>query len=112
MSLTREKNGDILVVSAAGQINSANAAGLESRLLEWAGDAEREWVLDLAQVEYISSAGLRVVLLLAKTLKQKGGRLVLCSLQPLVLEVFDISGFLEILDVAENREAALEALKP
>jgi len=107
MSLTREKNGEILLVSTAGQINSANAAELESRVLEWVEEGEHKWVLDMAGLEYISSAGLRVVLLLAKRLKQKGGHLVLCSLQPHVLEVFDISGFLSILDVADSRDAAL-----
>ncbi|HZH55832.1 MAG TPA: STAS domain-containing protein [Burkholderiaceae bacterium] len=107
MSVTREKNGEILIVSAAGQINSANAAELETCLLEWVQEGEHKWVLDMAGVEYISSAGLRVVLLLAKRLKQNGGHLVLCSLQPHVLEVFDISGFLSILDVADSRDAAL-----
>lgn len=106
MSLTRENNGDVLVVSAAGQINSANASELERQLLEWVEEGQPKWVLDMSGVEYISSAGLRVVLLLAKRLKQNGGHLVLCSLQPHVLEVFDISGFLSILDVADSREAA------
>jgi len=108
MSVSREKNGEVLVVTATGQINSANAAELESTLLEWVEEGERKWVLDMSGVEYISSAGLRVVLLLAKRLKQQGGQLVLCNLQAHVLEVFDISGFLSILDVAESREAALK----
>lgn len=107
MSLSREKQGDVFVASAAGQINSANAAELERQLLEWVEEGERKWVLDMSGVEYISSAGLRVVLLLAKRLKQNSGHLVLCSLQPHVLEVFDISGFLSILDVADTREAAV-----
>ena len=70
-------------------------------------EGEHKWVLDMAGVEYISSAGLRVVLLLAKRLKQNSGHLVLCGLQPHVHEVFDISGFLAILDVADSRDAAL-----
>ncbi len=107
MSLTREKSGDVLVVAASGQINSANAAEIERSLLQWLEEAETKWVLDMSGVEYISSAGLRVVLLVAKRLKQNGGHLVLCSLQPHVKEVFDISGFLAILDVAETRESAI-----
>lgn len=106
MSLSREKKGDVLVVSATGQINSANAADMEREMLQWVEEGERKWVLDMSAVEYISSAGLRVVLRLAKRLKQNSGYLVLCSLQPHVLEVFDISGFLSILDVADSREAA------
>lgn len=110
MSLTSEKNGSVLMVSAAGQINSANAAEIESKLLNWVEQGERQCVLDLSQLDYISSAGLRVVLVLAKRLKQNSGHLVLCSLQPHVHEVFDISGFLSILDVVDSRSTALSRL--
>ena len=67
-------------------------------------------VLDLARLDYISSAGLRVVLLLAKKLKQAGGALALCDIQPSVREVFEISGFLAILTVCDTRAQAVAAL--
>lgn len=110
MSITSEKSGAVLVVSTAGQINSANAAEVEAKLLAWVEEGERLCVLDLSQLDYISSAGLRVVLMLAKRLKQNSGQLVLCSLQPHVLEVFDISGFLSILTVVDSRANALAQL--
>lgn len=47
-----------------------------------AGQGEHVWVQDLAQLDYISSAGLRVVLILAKRIKETTGRYVLCALQP------------------------------
>jgi len=71
---------------------------------------EHRIVLDLGRLDYISSAGLRVVLLLAKKLKQLGGALILCDIQPNVREVFEISGFLTILKVCASREEAVEAL--
>jgi len=111
MSLTTEKSGDTLVVSAAGQINSANAAAIETELLGWVEQGEHLCVLDLSQLDYISSAGLRVVLMLAKRLKQNAGRLILCSLQPQVREVFDISGFLSILTVVDSRSVALQQIQ-
>jgi stage II sporulation protein AA (anti-sigma F factor antagonist) len=107
MNVSVEKQGDIAVVAVAGQINSANAAEIESRLLEQVEQGEQRCVLDLGQLDYISSAGLRVVLLMAKKLKQNQGSLVLCNLQPHVREVFDISGFLAILTVTETRDQAL-----
>lgn len=110
MTLSSEKIDGILVVSPVGQINSANAADIESGLLAWVEQGERLCVLDLEQLDYISSAGLRVVLMLAKRLKQNAGQLVLCSLQPQVHEVFDISGFLSILTVVDSRPAALSQL--
>ena len=107
MIFTSEKVGSALVASVAGQVNSANAAGLESQLLGLVDEGEHQWVLDLSRLEYISSAGLRVALMLAKRLREQGGQLVLCGLQPHVYEVFDISGFLAILTVVDTRDEAL-----
>jgi stage II sporulation protein AA (anti-sigma F factor antagonist) len=110
MSLSSEKIGDVLAVSLAGQVNSANAAEVESALLAWVEQGERLCALDLAKLDYISSAGLRVILMTAKRLKQNSGQLVLCGLQPQVKEVFDISGFLAILTVVDTRDAAVAKL--
>ena len=108
MTLAIEKIGDTLVVSLEGQINSGNASAVEADLLAQLDKGEQGIVLDLTNLNYISSAGLRVVLLLAKRLKQNGGALTLCGMQPHVHEVFDISGFLAILAVAATREEALQ----
>ncbi|MCW0209656.1 STAS domain-containing protein [Achromobacter veterisilvae] len=107
MNLAIEKIGEVLVVSPEGQINSANAASIESDLLAHVEKGESRFVLDLSNLNYISSAGLRVVLVLAKRLKQGAGALVLCALQPHVREVFDISGFLAILTVVDTRQDAV-----
>ncbi len=66
--------------------------------------------MDLEQLAYISSAGLRVVLMAAKRAKQSGGRLLLCGLSPAVRELFEISGFLKILEVCADRAAASELI--
>lgn len=110
MNLAIEKIGETLVVSPEGKINSANATSLEADLLAQVEKGERKVVLDLSRLDYISSAGLRVVLLLAKRLKQQAGSLVLCSLQPHVSEVFEISGFLGILTAVDSRADALAKL--
>ena len=110
MNLTAEKIGETLVVSPEGQLNSSNAASVGADLLAQIGQGERKIVLDLSRLAYISSAGLRVVLQLAKQIKQQAGNLVLCSLQPHVHEVFEISGFLSILTAVDSREDALAKL--
>ncbi len=107
MSLTTSQVGSILVISPQGQINSANAAAIEKELLALVEKGERQIVLDMDRLNYISSAGLRVVLVLAKRLKQNHGSLVLCDMQPHVREVFDVSGFLVILTVTDTREQAI-----
>ena len=64
-------------------------------------------LLDFSGLDYISSAGLRLVLVVAKRLKQDNGQLLLCGMQSHIREVFDISGFLAILNVADTRSNAL-----
>ncbi len=107
MILSNEKIGDTLIASVAGQVNSANAGNLESQLLQLVALGEHRLVLDLSRLDYISSAGLRVALMLAKRIREQGGRLAFYGMQPHVHEVFDISGFLAILTVVDTRADAL-----
>lgn len=111
MSVTFEIQGPALVVDLLGRLDSANSAAVEGSLLERVTATEGPVVLDLARLDYISSAGLRVVLIVAKRMKQAGRRLVLCGLQPNIRDVFEISGFLSILDVAGKRSEALAQLR-
>jgi stage II sporulation protein AA (anti-sigma F factor antagonist) len=111
MQLAYERNGDVQIVAIEGQINGSNAGDLEEALLTCLNKPTQKAVLDLKGVNYISSAGLRVVLLIAKKLAATGGALVLCSLQPSVFEVFEMCGFVDILTLADEREAALTAVR-
>jgi stage II sporulation protein AA (anti-sigma F factor antagonist) len=107
MPITTEIIDSVTLVSLQGQLNSANAAAIETEVLALVDGGVRKLVLDFAGLGYISSAGLRMVLVVAKRLKQEGGLLVLCGMQPQVREVFDISGFLAILNVEPSRGEAL-----
>jgi len=108
MSLIFHKKDSVIVICAEGQINSSNASAIERELLEQLNGDGMRVVLDLSSVVYVSSAGLRVVLLLAKQIKRTNGILVLCGLQERVREVFEISGFLTILTAVITRENAVQ----
>lgn len=107
MTSNYEQIGDILVISPEGQLNSGNAADAEAEILARLTAGANRLLLDLSRLDYISSAGLRVVLVLAKRLRQSAGQLVLCGMRAHIREVFDISGFLNILNVTDTREQAL-----
>lgn len=107
MPIATETTAAATIVSLQGQINSANANGLEAEVLTLLDGGVKNLVLDFSALDYISSAGLRMVLVVAKRLKQAEGLLVLCAMQPHVREVFDISGFLAILNVEPTRAEAL-----
>jgi anti-anti-sigma factor len=102
-------HGRIVVVS--GRLDSASAGTFEHELLGLFQDSGARILIDFAGLEYISSAGLRVVLMGAKKARQTQSRMALCGLRPEVREVFEVSGFLKIIDVVADREAGRERLK-
>ncbi|GAA5237051.1 STAS domain-containing protein [Verticiella sediminum] len=110
MTIACENLGATFIAAPQGQLNSVNSAEAEAELLAHVNGGAHKLALDFGKLDYISSAGLRVVLVLAKRLKQAEGKLVIFGMQPHVREVFDISGFLAILNVVDTREQALAQL--
>ncbi len=104
------REGSVLITELAGRVDGTNArdvfANVESALTE----DDKFLVLDFADITYISSAGLRVVLLLARKMSQGGGQLAACALNPQIGEVFRISGFDRIINVHSDQASAVAAL--
>jgi stage II sporulation protein AA (anti-sigma F factor antagonist) len=107
MQVKEEREGDALILCLQGRLDSANAKALEAALLAPVQAGEKLVVLDLSTLDYISSAGLRVVLIAAKQQKAKQGRFALCGLRDEIREVFEISGFAKILDIRPTRKEIL-----
>lgn len=101
---------DVCEMRPKGRIDSATGPAFEKDVLGQIDKGKRRLLLDFADLAYISSAGLRIVLLAAKRMKSSGGRLALCSLNPQISEVFEISGFNRIIDIHPSRDAALLTL--
>ena len=112
MDIQELRSGEVVVVAPRGRVDSTTSGDLEQRLLQLVGGGERRLVLDLAGVEYISSAGLRVLLVVARRMKAAPGDLVLCALTPPVRQVFDLAGFLPLFATEDTRAAALSRLAP
>ncbi len=106
MQLDSEQQQGVLILKPSGRLDSNTAQQFEKDLLAQL-DNNPQVVLDLAGLDYVSSAGLRVLLIAAKQVKQKAGSLALCALQDSIRQVFEISGFLSILTVCDSREEAL-----
>ncbi|HPT17115.1 MAG TPA: STAS domain-containing protein [Kiritimatiellia bacterium] len=111
MELSVEKRNDVAIVAAGGRLDAGGAPEFETRCKALLQEGAKRLLLDLAQVDYVSSAGLRSLLVLAKAVKSAGGAMALCSLAPAVRDVMTISGFDNILPLAADRAAALDLLK-
>jgi stage II sporulation protein AA (anti-sigma F factor antagonist) len=109
MDIAEVKTAGSLTLALTGRIDGSSSAAFEARLLQLIGAGERRLVLDLAGVDYVSSIGLRVLMLAARRLKPLGGKVVVCAVQPMVKEVFEIAGFSMVLPIVDSRSEA-EAL--
>ena len=113
MELAQARNEDVTVISASGRVDHANAetfkAGLDPHVKACTSGGD-PLLLDLSGLEYISSAGLRVLMLAAREVKQQQGTLALCSLQPVVQEIFEISRFNVVFKIYRDRRAAVAGL--
>ncbi len=109
MEINVERENGTLIAQVAGRVDSANARQFEQGLSEAIGD-DRNVIIDFGGLSYISSSGLRVLLLVAKTLRQRSAHLALCSLAGPIREVFEISGFDKIIPIHDSRAGALAAL--
>lgn len=96
------------VVSLAGQIDSTASKEFEEELVAIIDRGINTMIIDFLNVKFISSAGLRVLLLAAKKVKPYNGKVVLCNLAKDVKEVFDISGFSSIFTIYDTTEEALK----
>ncbi len=97
MTIDKVQNGTSLAVAVEGRLDTTTAPELEAELKKSMESAER-LVLDFSKLEYISSAGLRVLLAAHKTMSGKGGMKIIHA-NEIVREVFDVTGFTDILTV-------------
>lgn len=108
MEINVERENGTLIAAVNGRVDSANAREFEQVLTGAIGD-EHNVIIDFGELSYISSSGLRVLLMVAKTLRQRSAHLALCSLSGSIREVFEISGFDKIIPIHDTRAEALAA---
>ncbi len=111
MEISSEVREHVLVANIGERIDGSNALDFQNALTGLIDESERDVILDFENLKYISSAGLRVILMTAKTVQRQGGRLMVCSLSESVREVFKISGFDRIIPVEDSQEDAIAATR-
>jgi anti-anti-sigma factor len=109
MEVTEQRDGQTVILTVSGRVDAVTAKLFETAVLAPVQGGATPLVLDLDRLKYISSAGLRVILLAAKQQKQNNAKFALCNLRDEVRDVFEISGFAKILDIHPTRGAAVAA---
>lgn len=107
--IKKDKNG-VQLVSFIGRLDAGSSSSADLELKDII-KKDSKLIIDLNRLEYISSAGLRVLLVAAKAIHNKSGMMCLFGLNDNVSEVFNVSGFSAIFDIAESEEEATKIVK-
>ncbi len=109
MEIIQDKENGVAIFKLNGRLDSNTSQGFEKKIFQAITDGSKHMVIDFKDLDYISSAGLRVILKATKALKREDGRIMLCSMQDYVKEVFEIAGFDSFLPIVPNLEDALKS---
>ena len=112
MSILTTRNGGVVIVMPGRRLDTENAPRAEEVIASEIEKGETRLLVDFGQTDYVSSAGLRVLLKATKQLQQVGGAFALCNINPRIREVLDISGFATIMACYATIEEAMRALGP
>lgn len=105
MNVVLTKENDRTIAEVKGRVDTTTAPEFQKLIMEVMNDKPKCLVLDCSQLEYISSAGLRALLIIAKTAKSAGINVNLCALTDFVVDVLATSGFDSFFEIAKDRNS-------
>lgn len=108
MEVVEKTQSGIRILGLLGRLDSNTSPEFEKRIFEVIEDGSRSVIVDFESLDYISSAGLRVLLKAAKELKRSEGKIVLCSMKDYIKEVFEIAGFVSLFSIVSSVGDAIE----
>jgi anti-sigma B factor antagonist len=109
LEIREEIQDDITIYQLSGRLDTNTSPELEIRLFQAISDGSQNMVINFKDLEYVSSAGIRVILKTIKTIKSKNGLIMLCCMQDYVKEVFEISGVDFLSPIVTSMDDALKA---
>ena len=110
LSVKENREGQVLVLSPQGRLDSANAREFQTLVLGHIDGGEESMIMDLSNLNYINSTGIRVMRLVSKALEESDGQFLLCAMRDHISNVFRISGFDRIIAITGTLEDALSRL--
>ena len=102
MEVVEKKQNGIWILGLLGRLDSNTSPEFEKKIFGVIEDGTRSVIVDFESLDYISSAGLRVLLKAAKELKRSDGKIVLCSMKEYIKEVFEIAGFVSLFPIVPS----------
>ena len=112
MNIIEKNSGSITLVSLIGELDAATAPDVQSRLLQFMQEGKKFMVLDFSKTTYLASAGMRVLLSVAKRAENLDGQLYLAAMSPTINDILKVTGFLpyfKAFGTVEEAAAAMES---
>ncbi len=110
MEIIQAKKDNFTILELEGRLDTNTTSVLEEKLMGLINNNENKIIIDFTQLGFISSSGLRVLLMTGKKLKASNGKLGLCALQEHVKEVFDVAGFTMLFAIFSSQDEAVKSL--
>jgi len=110
MNLNATPHGNCMIIRIEGRLDGNTSPRLEQEILRLCEEGHHRLAFEMDALDYVSSAGLRVLLLAVKKTRAAGGRVALYGVGPAIREVLEISGFLSLFPVLGTKEEALDSL--
>ena len=110
MEITQKEENGIVSIGIKGRLDADSSPEAEKVVKEALEGQTTRVLFNLGALEYLSSAGLRVLLTVAKEMRRREGKIVLCSLNEFVKEIFEVSGFQSLIPIVDSVESGIEVL--
>jgi len=110
MEITQKEENGIVSVAIKGRLDADSSLEAEKVVKDALGGEANRLLFNLGELEYLSSAGLRVLLSAAKEMRRREGKIVLCALNEFVKEIFEVSGFQSLIPIVDSVESGIEIL--
>lgn len=107
IEISETQKGDVVILRIKGKLDSILSTTLEKKIFQHINVGQSKLLLNLAEVSYINSAGLRMLLSVKKKVKGLAGKFIVCSLRLEVMEIMKICGFDQVLEISNTEEDAL-----
>lgn len=107
VEITDEKKGEVLIIRMRGRLDALSSPTAEKRVFDSINNGQNKLLMDFGGIEYLSSAGMRMLLSTTKRLKSLSGKLVVCSIPSNVMDVLKMSGFDHVIDFAKSEQEGL-----
>ena len=110
MEIQQKQDGGIVSITIKGRLDADSAMDAEKTVTDALGEDMNKLLFDLGALDYLSSAGLRVLLSAAKEVRRRDGKIVLCALTEFVKEIFEVSGFESLIPIEDSVESGMKVL--